>query len=253
MQVTELFWEVSLTDLKQGYTYLEEADSYICLACGERFERGIVYPSDGVLYEAAKFARHHVEKEHGSMFDYLLGLDKKLTGLTDLQKRLLQMFYSGFSDNEIVSELGGGSASTIRNHRFALRERMKQAKVYLALMELANERSGRQHRLITTHRTATMTDERYAITEKENEEILRTYFKEGPDGPLDGFPRKEKRKIVILRHLARQFQENRQYTEKEVNEVLKARYPDFVTLRRYLVEYGFLDRQPDGSRYWLKR
>ncbi|GIO12632.1 transcriptional regulator [Cohnella xylanilytica] len=253
MQATELFWEVPLSDLKQGYTYLEEADCYVCLACGERFERGIVYPSDGVLYEAAKFASRHIEKEHGSMFDYLLGLDKKLTGLTDLQKRLLHLFNAGLPDNEIVSELGGGSASTIRNHRFALRERMKQAKVFLALMELANERSGRQHRFITTHRTATMTDERYAITEKENEEILRTFFKEGLDGPLSEFPRKEKRKIVILRHLARQFEENRKYTEKEVNEILKARYPDFVTLRRYMIEYGFLDRQPDGSRYWLKR
>ncbi|MBJ6950597.1 DUF2087 domain-containing protein, partial [Vibrio cholerae] len=29
-------------------------------------------------------------------------------------------------------------------------------------------------------------------------------------------------------------------------------YPDFVTLRRYLIEYGFLDRTDDGSQYWVK-
>ncbi|HDR8220879.1 TPA: DUF2087 domain-containing protein, partial [Bacillus cereus] len=26
----------------------------------------------------------------------------------------------------------------------------------------------------------------------------------------------------------------------------------FVTLRRYLIEYGFLDRTDDGSQYWVK-
>ncbi|MBB6674711.1 DUF2087 domain-containing protein [Cohnella nanjingensis] len=253
MQVTELFWEVPLEELKRGYTYFGEEETYVCLACGERYAQGVIYPLDGVFYEAEKFARIHVERAHGSMFAYLLGLDKKLTGLTDLQKRLLQWFHEGLSDSEIVTELEGGSTSTIRNHRFTLRERMKQAKVFLAIMELANDRTSRQHRLITAHRTATMVDERYAITEQENEEILKAYFKEGPDGPLSEFPRKEKRKIAILRHLSRQFEENRQYTEKEVNALLKARFADYVTLRRYLIGYGFMDRLPDGSRYWVKR
>lgn len=253
MQVAELFWEAPLDDLKKGFTFREEEACYICLACGERFEQGVVYPLNGKLYEAGKFAQLHVTETHGSMFEFLLGLDKKLTGLTDLQKKLLQMFDEGLTDQEIVTEMDGGSTSTIRNHRFALRERMKQAKVFLAIMELSNERTNRQQRLITPHRTATMVDQRYAITQQENDDILRTYFKEGLNGPLSEFPRKEKRKIAILRHLARQFKDGRSYTEKEVNAMLKARYSDYVTLRRYLIEYGFLDREADGSRYWVKR
>jgi hypothetical protein len=51
----------------------------------------------------------HVEASHGSMFEFLLGLDKKLTRLTDLQKRLLQLFHSGLPDNEVVKELDGGA------------------------------------------------------------------------------------------------------------------------------------------------
>jgi len=37
-----------------------------------------------------------------------------------------------------------------------------------------------------------------------------------------------------------------------VNEIIKNRYPDFVTIRRYLIEYGFMERKPNGSEYWLK-
>ena len=36
------------------------------------------------------------------MFDYLLNLDKKYTGLTDLQKKMVQFFYMGLNDKEIV-------------------------------------------------------------------------------------------------------------------------------------------------------
>jgi hypothetical protein len=82
---------------------------------------------------------------------------------------------------------------------------------------------------------------------------LKQYFKEGPDGPLDSFPKKEKRKIAILKHIAGKFDASRKYTEKEVNAVLKAIFADdYATLRRHLIEYGFMDRQGDGSLYWLK-
>ncbi|WP_276353329.1 DUF2087 domain-containing protein [Cohnella caldifontis] len=253
MNISEKFWEVPLADLKRGFTYDRESESHVCLACGERFVQGVIYPQDGTLYEAGKFAQVHVETAHGSPFEFLLGLDKKLTGLTDLQKRLLQLFHAGLSDGEVVKELGGGSTSTIRNHRFTLRERMKQAKIFLALMELAEESTHRQNRFIPIHRTATMVDERYEITEKEQADVLKNFFKEGPDGPLSAIPTKEKRKIIILRHLSRMFEEGRRYTEKEVNALLKERYPDFATLRRYLIEYGYMDRLPDGSQYWLKQ
>ena len=252
MQTAEWIGDVPLGDLKQGYTYDREAGAYVCLICGERCEQGVIYPLNGALYEAGKFVQVHIEQAHGSIFAYLLGLDKKLTGLTDLQKKLLQLFHSGMSDREIVKELDAGSASTVRNHRFALRERMRQAKVFLAVMELAEERTRRQSRLVSIHDTATRVDERYAITEEESARVLKNYFKNGPDGPLFGFPKKEKRKIVILRQLARLFEPGRHYTEKEINVVLKEKFDDFVTLRRYLIEYGFMDRLPDGSQYWLK-
>lgn len=251
-QLSDLFWSASVEELKKGYVHHAATDSFICLVCGRSFMRGVIYREEDTYYEAEKFASVHLRREHTSMLDYLLGLNKKLTGLTELQKKLLDLFRCGLSDSEIVKELGGGSTSTIRHHRFTLREKEKQAKLFLAIMELVQPKSEPPERFITVHRTAAALDERSAVTEKENEDILKQYFKQGPDGQLDSFPKKEKRKIAILKHIAGKFDAFRKYTEKEVNAVLNTVFPDdFVTLRRNLIEYGFMDRLDDGSLYWI--
>lgn len=250
--LSDIFWNASVEEIKRGYVYKKESEEFICLICGSSFIKGVVYPDEDAFYEAEKYCKLHIVKEHCSMFEYLINLDKKYTGLTDHQKNLLSFFYKGYSDAEIIKELEGGSTSTIRNHRFTLREKEKQAKVFLSIMELLNEKSAKKQSFISVHRTATMVDERYAITEEENEKILGKYFNKGLEGPLSTFPIKEKRKIAILKHIAKRFELNRKYTEKEVNEILKEIYPDYVTIRRYLIEYGFMDRKNDGSLYWVK-
>jgi hypothetical protein len=58
--------------------------------------------------------------------------------------------------------------------------------------------------------------------------------------------------FAVLQEIADEFQRGQAYTEKEVNQILKAVNDDYVTVRRYLIEYGYLDRKPDGSQYWLK-
>ncbi len=248
---SQLFWKANLDEIKRGYTYEPPSGDFVCLVCGERYTKGRVYQIDEFLYEAEKAVQLHVAKEH-SVFDYLLGMNKKYTGLTEHQKELLIYFHQGVNDKEIAAKMENSNTSTVRNQRFSFREKAKQAKVFLAIMELLEERSAGEEKFIEIPKTATMVDERFAITEKENAEIIKAYFKEGEDGPLSNFPPKEKRKVAILRHLLNRFDERRKYTEKEVNQILKEAYHDYVTLRRYMIEYGFLDRKPDGSLYWVK-
>jgi hypothetical protein len=251
MNITELFWNTSLKELKRGY--IETEKECICLLCGAKIEKGIIYPKDGVLYEARRYTEVHIETAHQSVFEYLIHLDKRLTGLTDHQNSLLQLFYQGKSDVEIQQEMSIGSASTIRNHRFVLKEKERQARVFLTIMELLKEKDQHAPNFISLHKTATVVDERYNVTREESEKILKKYFPDGPEGPLATFSMKEKSKLVVLREIAGRFEAGRMYDEKEVNELLKTIYEvDYVTLRRYLIEYGFLDRKPDGSRYWLK-
>lgn len=252
--ITEIFWSASLTDLKKGYLYEPPSGEFVCLICGARFVKGRVYDLNGFLYQAEKAAQVHLEGAHSSMFEYLISMNKKYTGLTEHQKSLVSLFHQGLSDKEIAARMDGVSLSTVRNHRFALREKMKQAKVFLAIMELleAKMQSETNDKFIDIPRPARMVDERFAITAAENEKIIKHYFPQGPDGPISEFPAKEKRKVIIIKQLAKRFELGRKYTEKEVNAVLKAAFHDYVTLRRYLIEYGFLDRLPDGSSYWAK-
>ncbi|GGA69926.1 DUF2087 domain-containing protein [Ornithinibacillus halotolerans] len=251
MSTNERFWSATLEELGNGYYYNEESNEYVCLLCGKEFEDGIIYPLEDMLYEAKKAIVHHIKHTHISVFHYLLNMDKKFTGLSDHQKELLFYFEKGLSDKEIVNELNGGSTSTIRNHRFKLKEKEKQAKVFLTLMNLLNKKKDDKTDFVNFHKGATMVDERYATTEKEKQKILETYFKNGLNGELHIFPSKEKRKLIVLQHIVKRFKPNNTYTEKEVNTILQSIYHDFATIRRYLIEYGFMNRSKDCTEYWI--
>ena len=250
--VSDMFWHSSLEEMKQGYIYSEQSEEFICLICGMTLLNGIIYPYEGQLYEAKKFIRVHIEQSHRSSFHFLLDLDKKLTGLTDHQKTILELFYEGYDDNKVAKVLNTGSTSTIRNHRFTLREKQKQAKIFLAIMELLGEQAPKKGSFINIPRNTKKVDDRFAITEEEYNKILSAYFPQGPDGPISSFPLKEKKRVAILKHILKCFETDRTYTEKEVNDVLKQFYNDYVLLRRNLIEYGFMERIPDGSSYWVK-
>jgi biotin operon repressor len=71
--------------------------------------------------------------------------------------------------------------------------------------------------------------------------ILRAFV--GNDGRLERIPAHEKKRLVILRYLAESaFEQGRAYSEREVNMTLALRHPDVASLRRFLVDLGFMRR-----------
>lgn len=239
---------IAVNDLMNGFIE-DDKKGYQCLFCDQSFEREEIFRIDERYFSAKRAVQHHIEQYHGSVFAALLALDKKYTGLSEVQIDLLMLFHEGLSDKEILAQSSANSVSTIRQHRFKLREKEKQAKVFLAIMSLL--RNDEHYEPI--HRGATQVDERYAITAEEKEKVLKTYFKNGLDGGIESFPSKEKRKIIILQQIITRFSDNEQYSEKEVNDVLKSVYSDYVSLRRYLIEYGFMDRSTDCRTYWVNK
>ncbi|MGG0935158.1 DUF2087 domain-containing protein [Brevibacillus centrosporus] len=253
MSLTEQFWSATFEEVTQGYC--EREHDYFCLLCGESIEKGIIYPVEGRLYDAVKFTHHHIEEAHGSVFLYLSELDKKITGLSDHQNQLMRLFFQGKSDQEVQKEMGIGSASTIRNHRFALKEKERQAKVFLVMMELMKgtaKKSPASAVVSDAPRPPKKKDEELQVSSAEYAEITQKYFPEGTLGRLEHYPRKLKHRLVVLEEITKRFDPKKIYSEKEVNAVLETAYEDYVTIRRYLIDHGFLDRAADGSEYWVR-
>ncbi len=75
---------------------------------------------------------------------------------------------------------------------------------------------------------------------------LANYF--SPTGKLKSIPTQQKKLLVILRYLAKQFQPGERYPEKQVNDILWRYHNDTAALRRYMVDNGLMAR--DKGIYW---
>ena len=75
--------------------------------------------------------------------------------------------------------------------------------------------------------------------------VLRDFM---VDGRLRSIPRQWKKRQVIHRYLADQFEAGRRYPEREVNEIISRTHDDFATLRRELVDTRLLAREREV--YW---
>ena len=68
------------------------------------------------------------------------------------------------------------------------------------------------------------------------------------DGRIVHIPAKLGKKLVLLDWLAQRFEPGQRYPERQVNELLLQAHADYASLRRLLVDTGFLDRS--GGEYW---
>ena len=65
---------------------------------------------------------------------------------------------------------------------------------------------------------------------------------------LKKIPDQLRKRMVILKWLASQFEEDVTYSERQVNEIIKRHHPDAATLRRELIQFKFIWR--DHGKYW---
>jgi len=199
----ELIRNASIDDFKRGYVWNSKKAQFICIICGEYIDGN----DTGI--------NMHITV-HGTSIERLLLLDKKYTGLTEIQKEFLTMVSNKYSDKQIAMGLALAE-STVRNMRFALRERARQARAFLAVMDLAEEKM------------PTITPPKIRV-----------------------FPVKEEKRKALLPRFADLFEPNKEYTEIQVKEIIKTIYEDDAIIRRYLVDYEYLGRTTDGSNYYKK-
>ena len=73
------------------------------------------------------------------------------------------------------------------------------------------------------------------------------------DGTIRQLPQEGKKMLIILHFILDAFAFDTNYSEKEVNTILRRFHVDTATLRRNLIDYGFMARESDGTKYWRVR
>jgi hypothetical protein len=89
-------------------------------------------------------------------------------------------------------------------------------------------------------------------TEEEKPEDVRKVLKNflNADGSLKQIPPQGNKLLIVLNFIVDAFAFDTNYTEKEVNTILRRFHVDTAALRRYLVDNGLMDRESNGTRYW---
>ncbi len=242
----EIFQDYSIDEIKQGF--FEDERGYTCLICGERFEKGEIYSFADRLYEGKIAVKLHIKHKHQSVKEVLLNMNANNMGISELQLQLLNFFAKGMSDKEIAEYLGV-SGSTIRNHRHKLRERERQNKIFISLMELLEE-DGLGRIAAQLDRNKVDITEENTVSDKERKRILDKYMTES--GRLKAYPNYERSKRVVLEAILVNFCLGTKYTEEEINHILKSIYIDYKLLKHELIAYNYLDRTTTGAIYWVK-
>ncbi|RPJ24165.1 MAG: DUF2087 domain-containing protein [Chloroflexi bacterium] len=91
----------------------------------------------------------------------------------------------------------------------------------------------------------------YVPAEDEQEDVrkvLKNYL--NADGTLKQIPPKGGKLLILLNFIVDVFSFDTNYTEKEVNTLLRRFHLDTAALRRYLVDSGLMARKSDGTKYW---
>ncbi len=84
-----------------------------------------------------------------------------------------------------------------------------------------------------------------------NKELVERFFK---DNKLNVIPSKQQKKYEVFKYIADTFiEEDVIYDESEINDILSNIYPDYAIVRRYLVDYKFINRSEDCKKYWKEK
>ncbi|AOT69654.1 DUF2087 domain-containing protein [Geosporobacter ferrireducens] len=72
-------------------------------------------------------------------------------------------------------------------------------------------------------------------------------------GKIVQIPVPNRTKIPVLSYLTSKFENDRIYSEKEINEIIDRwhTFGDYFILRRLLIDHRFLERTPNGANYWV--
>ncbi len=177
--------------------------------------------------------------------EYLLEFFKALA-----DKRRLQIVgllaRQDYSVEELAAILDLSSATISHHLQRLVQAGLVQARadqhyhVYSLQLETLHERS--QQILSRGHLQETA---EHLDLDAYDRKVLRDYME---NGRLKSIPHQWKKRGVILRYLVNQFEWDRRYSEREVNEIISRTHDDYATLRRELIDNRLMAREREV--YW---
>ena len=95
------------------------------------------------------------------------------------------------------------------------------------------------------------TGEVMECNDEKYDKKIRNFY--NSDGILKQYPAKRPLRMLALAEIAKCFENNRIYSEKQVNEIISKAigFEDIEMIRRELYESKMINRKRDGSEYWL--
>ncbi len=178
--------------------------------------------------------------------DELLLFFKAMADVTRL--KIIGLLANQAYTGEQLSDLLGLSPSTISHHLARLKDAglvSARAEQYYAVYTLNSARLEQTARVLleknSLHELAREVD-----LDAYDRKVLKTFLT--PEGRVRQIPAQHKKQEVVNRYLAAQFEFGREYTEKEVNEILARFHEDTAWFRRALIDNHLMARK-DG-RYW---
>lgn len=144
---------------------------------------------------------------------------------------------------ELLSERLGLSPSTVSFHLKKLAEVgavTSRKEQYYTMYTLRREVFDRTILSLLLQES----DEAAVQTEREaawRQKVLSSFS--DMDGRLTTIPSQRKKRLIVLERLAEAFEPGKTYTEREVNLMIADFHDDFCTLRRDLVDEGFMRRE----------
>lgn len=79
--------------------------------------------------------------------------------------------------------------------------------------------------------------------QRMKDSVIRNFISK--EGKLKNIPSQLKKKLIVLEHMVSNLEMGRKYSEKEINEFIKAYHEDFATIRREFIMHQFLYREND--------
>lgn len=81
--------------------------------------------------------------------------------------------------------------------------------------------------------------------EKYKKSVISNFFKYGK---LTQLPTQRKKREIVLSEILKLFEPDREYTEKEVNEIILRYHEDYCTIRREMIAFGMMTRHHETYR-----